>query len=72
MEVPPDGNFVPGRLTLAIESAEDVDVKYKAHYVIGGHRDKIKCLMVDNAQTLQPAPAIPCARFSKKDPGMSS
>ena len=38
-EVPKDANVLPGRFVLAIKSAEDGQVKFKARYVIGGHRD---------------------------------
>ena len=53
-EVPPDGNVLPGRFVLAIKSAEDGQVKFKARYVIGGHRDRMKALMVHSAAPLQP------------------
>eukprot|EP00171_Calliarthron_tuberculosum_P023469 IDg23469t1 len=53
-EVPSDANVLPGRFVLAIKSTEDGKVKFKARYVIGGHRDKLKKLMVHNAVTLQP------------------
>jgi len=53
-ELPPDGNILPGRFVLAIKSSEDGQVKYKAGYVIGGHRDKLKHMMVHSASTLQP------------------
>ena len=38
---------------LAIKSAEDGQVKFKARYVIGGHRDRMKALMAHSAATLQ-------------------
>lgn len=53
-DVPTDGNGLPGRLVLAIKSTEDGEVKYKARFVIGGHRDKKKNLMVHNSATQQP------------------
>jgi len=53
-EVPTDANVLPGRFVLAIKSTEDGEVKYKARFVIGGHRDKQKHLMVHNSATLQP------------------
>ena len=53
-EVPPDGNVLPGRFVLAIKSTEDGQVKFKARYVIGGHRDRMKALRVHSAATLQP------------------
>ena len=53
-EVPPDSNVLPDRFVLAIKSTEDGQVKFKARYVIGGHRDRMKALMVQSAATLQP------------------
>ena len=53
-EVPLDGNVLPGRFVLAIKSTEDGQVKFKARYVIGGHRHRMKALMVHSAATLQP------------------
>ena len=53
-ELPPDGNIFPGRFVLAIKSTDDGKVKYKATYVIGGHRDKYKDFMVHSTSTLQP------------------
>ena len=52
-EVPPDGNVLPGRFVLAIKSTEDCRIKYMARYVIGGHRDRLKHMMIHNASTLQ-------------------
>ncbi len=49
-----EANILPGRFILAIKSTEDVTTKYKARFVIGGHRDKHKNLMVHNSTTLQP------------------
>ena len=53
-ELPPDGHILPGRFVLAIKSTDDGKIKYKARYVIGGHRDKYKDLMVHSTSTLQP------------------
>lgn len=53
-EVPPDANVLPGRFVLAIKSTEDGETKFKARYVIGGHRDRMKAMMVHSAATLQP------------------
>ena len=53
-DIPPDGNVLPGRFVLAIKSTEDNKVIYKARYVIGGHRDKFKDMMVHTSTTLQP------------------
>lgn len=54
-DIPPDGNVLPGRFVLAIKSTEDGEVKFKARYVIGGHRDRLKNMMVHSVQTLQPS-----------------
>ena len=53
-EFPPDSNVLPGCFFLAIKSTEDRQVKFKARYVIGGHRDRMKALMVHSAATLHP------------------
>lgn len=37
-----------------IKSSLDKKVKYKARYVIGGHRDKLNDMMVHSSTTLQP------------------
>jgi len=39
-EVPTDSNVLSGRFVLPIESTKDGKIKYKARFVIGGHRDK--------------------------------
>ena len=49
-EIPPDDNFLPGRFVLAIKLTDDGQVKREARYVIGGHRDKLKILMVCSAK----------------------
>ena len=53
-DVPPDGNILPGRFVLAIKSKIDGRVIFKARYVIGGHRDKMKDLLVHSTNTVQP------------------
>ena len=53
-DVSKDGNLLPGRFVLAIKSSEDSMTKYKARYVIGGHRDRLKHMMVHTTSTLQP------------------
>ena len=52
-DIPTDANVLPGGVVLAIKSAEDGEIKFKARYVIGGHRDKEKNMMVHTATTLQ-------------------
>lgn len=53
-DVNSDANVLPGHFVLAIKSTKDGEVKFKARYVIGGHRDRFKQLMVHSATTLQP------------------
>ena len=53
-DIPSDAQILPGRFVLATKCTEDGEVKFKARYVIGGHRDKGKNLMVHTATTLQP------------------
>ena len=53
-EVPSDANVLPGRFVLAIKSSEDGQVMFKARYVIGGHRNRMKDMMVHSATSLQP------------------
>lgn len=52
--IPSDANILPGRFVLVIKSGKDGKIKYKARFVIGGHRDKLKDMMVHAASTLQP------------------
>ena len=50
----PDGaNALTARFVLAVKSNPDGDVKFKARYVIGGHRNQLKHYMVHGGQTLQ-------------------
>ena len=53
-DIPHDGNILPGRFVLTLKSNDGGDVKFKARYVIGGHRDKSKDFMVHSTTTLQP------------------
>ena len=54
-DIPPYCNVLPGRFVLAVKSTEDGRVRFKARYVIGGYRDKLKGFKVHNSQTLQPS-----------------
>ena len=54
-EIPEDANILPRRFVLAIKSTEDGEVKFKARYIIGCHREKFKVYIVHSSQTLQPA-----------------
>ena len=40
-----------------MKSNADGEIKYKARYIIGGHRDYLKHYMVHGAQTAQPSSA---------------
>ncbi len=53
-KVPPNAKILPGRFVLANKSTEDGKVKFKARYVISGHRDRMKDTMVHDAATLLP------------------
>lgn len=53
-EIPSDGNVLPGRFVLSIKSTENGEIKYKARYVIGAHRDRLKHMMVHSSTTPQP------------------
>lgn len=53
-DVPPDANILPDRFVLSIKSTEDSETEYKARYVIGGHLDRMKDIMVHSATTLHP------------------
>lgn len=52
-DVPPDGNVLPGRLVLSIKSLVEGEIKLKARYVIGGHRDKRKDVLIQSTNTTQ-------------------
>ena len=56
-ELPNGANALTARFVLAIKSNTDGQVKYKARYVIGGHRDELKQYLVHGAQTLQASSA---------------
>lgn len=53
-EVPNDANILPERFVLALKSTMDGKIKHNARFVIGGHHDKLKHLMVHSIHTLQP------------------
>ena len=54
-DILPYGNVLPGRFVLAIKSSITGEVVFKARYVIGGHRDKLKHMMVHSSTTMQPS-----------------
>lgn len=45
-DLPQDANICLRRFVLEIKSTEDNKIKFKARFVIGGHRDKLKKLKV--------------------------
>ena len=49
-----DANVLPVRFVLSIKSYIDGEIKYKARYVIGVHRDKMKNQLFHSTATLQP------------------
>ena len=50
--LPPNANILPARFVLAIKTSADGRIRYKARYVIGGHRDKLKQYIVHDSQTV--------------------
>ena len=56
-ELPDGANALTARFVLAIKSNADGKIKYKARYVIGGHRDRLKPFLVHGAQSLQASSA---------------
>ena len=52
-ELPDGANALTACFVLAIKSSADGQVKYKARYVIGSHRDLLKQYMLHGAETLQ-------------------
>ena len=54
-ELPDGANALTARFVLAIKSTVDGKVKYKARYVMGGHRDRLKNFLVHDAQTVSPS-----------------
>lgn len=54
-EIAPDANILPGRFVVSIKSTKDNEVNHKARFFIGGHRDKLKHMMVYNSISLQPS-----------------
>lgn len=48
-----DANVLPERLNFTIKSIEVSEIKSMYRYVIGGHRDLLKNIMVHTESTLQ-------------------
>lgn len=53
-DITPDANVLPGRFVLAVKTNDGV-IKHKARFVIGGHRDKMKRMIVHSSQNIQPS-----------------
>ena len=56
-ELPDGANALTARFVLTVKFHADVKTKYKARYVIGGHRDNLKHYLVHVAQTPQASSA---------------
>ena len=52
-DIPPEANVLTARFVLAIKSDAEGHERYKARYVMGGHRDQLKLYLVHDTQTLQ-------------------
>lgn len=52
-EAGPNPNIIPSRYVLSIKHGEDDSVRYKARFVVGGHRDKGRHSVVHNSVTLK-------------------
>ena len=53
-EIPPHCSVLSAHFVLSIKSTMDDDIKWKVRYVSGGHRDKLKKLLVQSSQSAQP------------------
>jgi hypothetical protein len=53
-DVPTGANKLKARYVLAIKDADTNKCIYKARYVLGGHRDRLKHLLVHTSSTLRP------------------
>ena len=51
-EISPNANVLTARLVLEIKHKNTARVRFKARYVIGGHRDRLKAFLVHGSQTL--------------------
>lgn len=54
-DIPEDANVLPGQFVLLIKSTQDGSKTYKAPFITGEHRDKLKRPMVHFSQTMQPS-----------------
>lgn len=53
-KVPQDAIVFPGHFVKTIKPTDDDKLMFKARLVIEGHGDKLKTLMVNSSQSLQP------------------
>lgn len=53
--VPRNANVLPCKYVLAIKYDETDAQRYKARFVLGGHRDRRKAFIVHTSQTVQPS-----------------
>lgn len=53
-DVPLDGNVLPSQFLLIISFIGDGQIKHKARYVVGGHRDRLKNMTLLSTTVLQP------------------
>ena len=51
-EVPDDANILGGRFVLAIKNPDTDEVIYKARFVVQGHKDKDKDLLIHDSPTI--------------------
>ena len=51
-DLPPKANLLPARFVLVIKTSAEGATRYKARYVIGGHRDRLKLYIVHDSQTV--------------------
>lgn len=64
-DFPLDTNVLPGRFVLALESAVDIDIKFKARFVIAVHLDRMKGMTVHDAATVQPQSIRPLLHIAE-------
>ena len=53
-EIPRNANLLSARFVLAIKHKITGEVRFKARYVVAGHRDRLKSFLVLGSQTRQP------------------
>lgn len=55
IKVPSSANFFPCKFFLAIKSESNANIRHKARFFIGGHRDRHKYFLVHSTRTIQPS-----------------